>query len=63
LIGCRSVHERRKKNRLEVEGVDVLNQTPLLDIKPYVPRFDVFETATEGWFTDKEFRQKPVGRE
>jgi len=54
---------KRRKNRLEVEGVDVLNQTPLLDIKPYIPRFDVFETATEGWFADKEFRSKPVGWE
>jgi tRNA-Thr(GGU) m(6)t(6)A37 methyltransferase TsaA len=25
---------------LEIEGVDVLDRTPLLDIKPYVPDFD-----------------------
>jgi len=52
-----------RKNRLKVEGVDVLNQTPLLDIKPYIPRFDVFESATDGWLTDKDLRFKPTGRE
>ncbi len=26
--------------KLHIEGIDVLNGTPLLDIKPYVPEFD-----------------------
>ena len=54
---------KRDKNRLEVEGIDVLNQTPLLDIKPYVPRFDVFTSATEGWVAGKTFYKKPAERE
>lgn len=54
---------KRDDNRLEVEGIDVLNQTPLLDIKPYIPKFDVFNSATEGWTADKAFRSKPDGRE
>ena len=54
---------RRDKNILEIEGVDVLDQTPLLDIKPYIPRFDVITGATEGWVADKEWRPKPEGRE
>jgi tRNA-Thr(GGU) m(6)t(6)A37 methyltransferase TsaA len=29
---------------LRVENIDVLDQTPLLDIKPYVPQFDAPET-------------------
>jgi len=38
------------KGRIEIfpqyeEGLDVLNNTPLIDIKPYVPRFDYFEEA------------------
>jgi tRNA-Thr(GGU) m(6)t(6)A37 methyltransferase TsaA len=37
----------RKDNILDIEGVDMLNGTPLLDIKPYVPEFD--ETRT-GWY-------------
>ena len=31
----------REDNILTVEGVDVLDGTPLLDIKPYVPDFDL----------------------
>ncbi len=34
---------------LEIEGVDLVDGTPLLDIKPYVPRFDVAPEATSGW--------------
>jgi tRNA (adenine37-N6)-methyltransferase len=34
---------------LKVEDVDILDGTPLLDIKPYVPAFDVFETRRSGW--------------
>lgn len=34
---------------LKVEGIDVLDGTPLIDIKPYVPEFDVFETVHNGW--------------
>jgi tRNA (adenine37-N6)-methyltransferase len=41
----------------------VLDGTPLLDIKPYVPRFDAHPDATSGWFTGKEPRIKPAGRE
>lgn len=36
-------------NVLEVRGVDVLDATPLIDIKPYVPQFDYREDATSGW--------------
>jgi tRNA (adenine37-N6)-methyltransferase len=36
-------------NVLKVQGIDVLDGTPLLDIKPYVPRFDCFEAARAGW--------------
>lgn len=34
---------------LYVEGIDVLDGTPLLDIKPYVPPFDAFPEARMGW--------------
>ncbi len=36
-------------NRLNVRGIDVLDRTPLLDIKPYVARFDCFVSARAGW--------------
>ncbi|MDI6854136.1 MAG: tRNA (N6-threonylcarbamoyladenosine(37)-N6)-methyltransferase TrmO [Deltaproteobacteria bacterium] len=40
-------------NRLLVLDVDVVNNTPLLDIKPYVPQFDSFPEEKIGWMTDK----------
>ena len=36
-------------NRLDIEGVDMLDGTLLLDIKPYVPDFDIRENAQIGW--------------
>ena len=53
----------REGNILHVLGADVLDSTPLLDIKPYVPRFDSFPDASEGWLAGKERRDKPPGRE
>ena len=38
---------------LEVEGLDILEGTPLLDIKPYVPQFDDREGARIGWYADR----------
>jgi tRNA-Thr(GGU) m(6)t(6)A37 methyltransferase TsaA len=49
--------------RLTVSGIDVLDGTPLLDIKPYIPRFDCFPDASEGWLAGREERPKPPGRE
>ena len=36
--------------RLHVEGVDMLDHTPLLDIKPYVREFDAHPDSRSGWF-------------
>ena len=50
---------------LEVEGIDVLDGTPLLDIKPYVPEFDCKADAQAGWYDDRpEDGQvmQPIGR-
>jgi len=38
-------------NLLQIENVDILNGTPLLDIKPYVPEFDRFEADRIGWLS------------
>ncbi len=37
-------------NILEVEGLDVLDGTPLLDIKPYVLEFDQRDNVRCGWY-------------
>ena len=36
-------------NNLEIEGIDVVDGTPLLDIKPYVPMFDHYKWTRIGW--------------
>ena len=40
----------RQENILTIEGIDVLDGTPLLDIKPYVPEFDLRTEARTGWY-------------
>lgn len=40
----------RDANVLEIEGVDVLDGTPLLDIKPYMPEFDIRQNVRAGWY-------------
>jgi len=54
---------KRDGHVLEVGGIDVLDDTPLIDVKPYVPRFDCFPEAGEGWVATREERPKPPGRE
>jgi tRNA (adenine37-N6)-methyltransferase len=43
----------RNGSTLEVEGIDVLDGTPLLDIKPYVPDFDIVIGARAGWYDSR----------
>ena len=43
--------------RLTVAGVDVLDGTPLLDIKPYVPEFDAYPRSRAGWLDASPERQ------
>lgn len=43
----------RRRNILQIAQVDVLDRTPLLDIKPYVPQFDERKGATVGWLKDR----------
>ena len=38
---------------LRIAGNDMVDGTPVLDIKPYVPRFDVRETERIGWFAKR----------
>ena len=37
---------------LRVAELDVLDGTPLLDLKPYVPAFDVFTAERVGWYAN-----------
>ncbi|MEA1957015.1 MAG: tRNA (N6-threonylcarbamoyladenosine(37)-N6)-methyltransferase TrmO [Euryarchaeota archaeon] len=44
--------ESVKGNVLEISEVDILDGTPLLDIKPFVPLFDNREDAKSGWLSN-----------
>ena len=35
----------RDGNSLKVKGLDIVNSTPILDIKPYTPQYDEIENA------------------
>lgn len=42
---------------LHLRGVDLLDGTPVLDIKPYVPYADAFPEAKAGWIDDLDSKQ------
>jgi tRNA-Thr(GGU) m(6)t(6)A37 methyltransferase TsaA len=44
-------------NKIEVASLDILDGTPLLDIKPYIPQFDAPVPRSLGWF-EKALRKK-----
>ena len=46
-------------NKLFFTGVDMLDGTPLLDIKPYVGYFDSRENVVSGWL-DKHFKNGKI---
>ncbi|MBN2298657.1 MAG: tRNA (N6-threonylcarbamoyladenosine(37)-N6)-methyltransferase TrmO [Deltaproteobacteria bacterium] len=41
--------ERVEDNIVHIINVDILDNTPLLDIKPYVKEFDYYEPSRSGW--------------
>lgn len=46
---------RQEGNRLHFFGADMLEGTPLVDIKPYIPEFDVFEVEKIGWYQNRKY--------
>ena len=57
---------------LDVEDVDMVDGTPILDIKPYVPEFDCYPNSKAGWFdksdsnrsvADDRFERTPPGKD
>lgn len=42
------------KLELHVEGIDLIDQTPIIDIKPYIKQYDAFPTASSGWVDEIE---------
>ena len=51
--------EKIKDNNITFSEVDILDHTPLLDIKPYVSHFDSRENVKNGWL-DKHFKSGKI---
>ncbi len=58
-IGVRAVRLLgREKNVLRVEGLDALNGSPILDIKPYSNKHDFVEDAKAPWWAKRLWSKK-----
>lgn len=58
-IGLSSLAITRLEGRtIHVRGIDLLDGTPVIDLKPYVPYCDAFPDAKAGWVDDAEARGK-----
>jgi len=51
-----------KDNILHIQDVDIVDETPLLDIKPYVPEFDIREVERTGWL-EKNVHKLPASKD
>ena len=49
-------------NMLHIQDIDIVDGTPLLDIKPYVPKFDVREAEKIGWL-EKNVHKLPTSKD
>jgi len=45
--------DRVVREKLYIRDIDIIDGTPLLDSKPYVPEFDTRETVKIGWLASK----------
>ena len=54
--------DKVKGSILEISEIDIVDGTPLLDIKPYMPDFDVRHNVRKGWYEDasniSEYKQR-----
>jgi len=44
---------KREEKTLRVKGLDAIEGTPILDVKPYIPRIDSKPKAKIGWLENK----------
>ena len=49
-------------HRLHIQDVDIVDGTPLLDIKPYVPEFDIRDVERIGWL-EKNVHKLPESKD
>lgn len=53
---------RIEENLLHIEDVDIIDGTPVLDIKPYVPEFDIRPVEKTGWL-DKNLHKLSASKD
>jgi len=62
-IGLSAVRLKKIEGRtLHIEGHDMLDGTPVLDIKPYIPYADAIPNASSGWLEDAGLLAKVPGK-
>ena len=62
-IGISVVRLVRIEGRtLHIQDIDIVDGTPLLDIKPYVPEFDIREVEKIGWL-EKRVDKLPTAKD
>ncbi len=47
-------------NILRIRGVDMLDGSPVIDIKPYVPDFEKCENVRKGWFEGNTHKAEKI---
>ena len=57
-IGMSAVYLQKIEGRtFYVSGCDLLDKTPIIDIKPYIPSYDSFATSSSGWLSSLSTKQ------
>ncbi len=53
-VKLEKVEIKKGKIFLHISGADLLDSTPILDIKPYIRESDIIKNAQDGWLKDKK---------
>jgi tRNA (adenine37-N6)-methyltransferase len=56
LVKIKKVHS----DRIEIDGVDLVDGTPVIDIKPYLPEYEIRPEAKAGWVDETLMKQIKV---
>ena len=55
VVKLERIYEEKKQLILEVSGVDLVDGTPIVDIKPYIAYSDAIPDASQGWVEENEW--------
>jgi tRNA-Thr(GGU) m(6)t(6)A37 methyltransferase TsaA len=60
IVKLEKVQSEKGKISLTISNHDLLDQTPIVDIKPYIPQYDYIPKAANGWIEHKSFKKIEV---